>query len=92
MSFGRDPKYGDLTWEDVWDPNEHCRECGLEVMNYHYSCQGHQNCLPECPACGGGLQEIDYQPEPEDLIGEEEFDPEDMAYGPGSIAEKFGWI
>lgn len=62
-----------LDWEaeggiEPYEPNERCRECGLEIQNYHYNCQGHQNCLPECPACGGGLQEIDYLPEPEDMI------------------------
>jgi hypothetical protein len=63
-----DEKYGDLTWDDLWDPNEYCVACGAEIMNYHYSCQGHQNCTPECPYCGGDLREIDYRPEPEDCL------------------------
>jgi len=41
-----------------YEPNEKCKECGLEVENYHFSCQGHQNCLPECPSCGGELVDI----------------------------------
>jgi ferredoxin len=42
----------------TFEPNEQCTACGLEAENYHYSCQGHQNCLTECPKCGGELREI----------------------------------
>ena len=51
--------------EQFWDayepesPNERCLNCGTEIYNNHYSCQGHQFCLPECPTCGGELAFIE---------------------------------
>lgn len=47
----------ELSWE-AFDPNEYCLSCGVQLENYHYNCQGHQNCFPECPACGGELAEL----------------------------------
>jgi hypothetical protein len=43
---------------DPYVPNEQCDNCGLKIENYHYTCQGHQLCLPECPQCGGELVAI----------------------------------
>lgn len=39
-------------------PTDRCTSCGVEFENSHYTCQGHQWCLPECPLCGGTLEAI----------------------------------
>lgn len=44
----------------IGSPTDRCTSCGVEFENSHYSCQGHQNCLPECPVCGGDLEEIQH--------------------------------
>ena len=60
--YEEDYEVGPEPEEEPYSPNERCSSCGLEIENYHYSCQGHQNCLPECPRCGGNLVAIE-QPE-----------------------------
>ena len=52
------PTNAETPWfED--DPNEVCKSCGTMIYNDHSRCSGHQNCLPECPVCGGELLEIE---------------------------------
>jgi hypothetical protein len=45
-----------IEWEPV--PDSRCTECGFEFDSGCGPCQGHQWCQPECPKCGGEIEEL----------------------------------
>ena len=44
--------------KEIYVEHDRCKDCGFEFENQHWSCQGHQNCWPECPNCGGDLEGV----------------------------------
>lgn len=74
-------RMADLAVElDEFSPDDRCADCGIAVENDHYTCQGHQFCMPECPRCGGRLIPIDRM----------RFDPATGHWVPDAVREAGG--